>query len=264
MSSDISAESPAITSEAHPFQVNARSHNGVHDQLSLTCTQRYKPLPAIGSTHDICSCLQRDHTKHDPLVQSGIAATLPSASAHWMIVMLALTSEWDIIIISHSLIIYHSLPTVTVCVRLPDSGRSLVTLPTSSPLSCLVTAALKDAGTVNVDKRTKGGADGWTLCTSEVPKRELSDLSLSLHDAGLSSSCTLHLVPPSSDPSSSDNTGHPHSQSRQNIVHPLLDPAPNLLTSCRSPPFLDVQLFVTVNFYSIICERISKSSACYD
>ena len=74
---------------------------------------------------------------------------------------------------------------VSVCLRLPDGSRISSTLPTSSPLSSLVAAALSG-----------GPVHDWTLVTSEVPKRELKNLSLTLQQAGLTQSCTLHLVPP--------------------------------------------------------------------
>jgi hypothetical protein len=77
------------------------------------------------------------------------------------------------------------LLSVSVCLRLPDGSRISSTLPTSSPLSSLVAAALSG-----------GPVHDWTLVTSEVPKRELKNLSLTLQQAGLTHSCTLHLVPP--------------------------------------------------------------------
>lgn len=76
--------------------------------------------------------------------------------------------------------------------RLPDgSSRSEVTLPLSSSLSSVVTAALRD--TEAEEWREEG--QSWVLCTSEVPKRELRDLSLSLQDAGVTTPSILHLLP---------------------------------------------------------------------
>lgn len=81
---------------------------------------------------------------------------------------------------------------MTLCVRLPDgSSRSEVTLPLSAPLSSVVTAALRDTG---AEAWLEEG-QSWVLCTSEVPKREIYNLSLSLQEAGLITPSILHLLP---------------------------------------------------------------------
>ena len=96
---------------------------------------------------------------------------------------------------------------MTLCVRIPDGQRTEVTLPTSHPLSSLVATALcqlRGTGAALKGDRGEGlgdigvpGGQGWVLGTSEVPKTEFVDLSLSLQEAGLTSPRVLHLTPSS-------------------------------------------------------------------
>ena len=80
-----------------------------------------------------------------------------------------------------------------------------MTLPTSHPLSSLVATALCQlrgtAAALDAGDRGEGlgdigvpGGQGWVLGTSEVPKTEFVDLSLSLQEAGLTSPRVLHLT----------------------------------------------------------------------
>ena len=77
---------------------------------------------------------------------------------------------------------------VCMCIRLPDGRRHEITVATTTQLSYVVSTVLR-ANTDNDD------ITQWMLCTSEIPKRELNNLSLTLQDCGITKSCLLHLVP---------------------------------------------------------------------
>lgn len=186
--------SPTVTFETSPFQVTESTpqlcmHILVKElgKSFIIYTQRYKPLPAIGSTTDLPPHLPGDHSRPDPpSSKPGIVSTVHC------IMCSVLDVHCDYTVISD--------PPVTVCVRLPDGGRCEVTLPLSSPLSSLVAAAFSDGGRQQeapggVVKQGGPEGQGWVLCTSEVPKRELRNLSLSLQETGLTTPCILHLVP---------------------------------------------------------------------
>lgn len=79
---------------------------------------------------------------------------------------------------------------VCVCIRPPDGKRHEITMATTTPLSFLVATVLRATTTATNDDSRQ-----WMLCTSEVPKKELHDLSLTLQDSGITKSCLLHLVP---------------------------------------------------------------------
>ena len=156
--------------------------------------QRFKPLPAIGC-HNLHS---PPLTPHPPPLSTHSSPTPVSETDSAL--DLDFTSPSPQALSPPPLLTSPSSPShmIQLCVKLPDGSRVHLTLPTTSTLTSLVERALGAwiaNGGGGGGRGGGGGGGGWVVCTSDVPKRTFSSLSLTLHEAGLTVPCVLHLSP---------------------------------------------------------------------